>query len=138
MSNDLFEVEEAAEFASKCSGQVLVLGLGLGMIVRMLLARPEVDQIHVIESEREVIELVGPSVQDDRVKLYNANAYDGDAPEHLFGDRKFDAVWMDVWDNAESSTYMLRRFANKIWGDRSDLVGIWAYDRSEDNYNAQN
>ena len=137
MNNEPFEVEEAAEFAAKCSGHVLVLGLGIGMIVRMLKSLPQVDQIYVIESEREVLDLIGPSVCSDRVKLYHANAYDNDAPKNLFGDRKFDAIWMDIWDNAEAETYTLRLLANGIWSDRADLVGIWALMRSEANYHAQ-
>ena len=50
------EVEAYREIASQASGEVLVVGYGLGIVQRVLCSNPEVNSVLTIEKIPEVIE----------------------------------------------------------------------------------
>jgi hypothetical protein len=50
-------------------GHVLCAGLGLGLIVHALHARPEVTKITVVEQERSVIDLVVPWLPQEKLEI---------------------------------------------------------------------
>jgi spermidine synthase len=90
-------------FILQARGQVLVTGLGLGCVVRGLLANPAVDQVTVIENSPDVLRLVGPYMPAKRLEIIQA-----DALEWTLGcTRHFDCAWHDVWTdrNAASRTW---------------------------------
>lgn len=66
LDGDEITVDEPAhwwamlEHARHFRGQVLVAGLGLGLIVHALAANPPVRKITVVERDRDVIEAVWP------------------------------------------------------------------------------
>lgn len=57
------------ERASSLSGHVLCAGLGLGLIVHALHRNDSVSKITVVEKERDVIDLVGPLLPQDKLTL---------------------------------------------------------------------
>lgn len=59
-----------ASFAERARGDVLVAGLGLGIVLHQLSANPAVERITVVEHERDVLDLVSPRLpRDSRIKL---------------------------------------------------------------------
>lgn len=61
-------------FAKQSRGQVLVAGLGLGLVVHCLVKNPEVKNIAVIEREPDVINLIKPLLPDDpRINIIEAD-----------------------------------------------------------------
>lgn len=75
-------------------GRVLISGLGLGCVVRGLLAKPEVDHVDVIEIDQRIIDVVGLEfAMNPRVTIHHGDAL---AIEWQTGTR-WDAAWHDIW-----------------------------------------
>ena len=97
MCNFPDEIADALEFVEIAHGRVVVLGLGLGMIVRMLLRNPDVERIDVVEISPEIIEMVAPSIEGERVRVHRMDALDARSPEQLLLDARADYVWSDIF-----------------------------------------
>jgi len=70
MTDDWTYTESLASFAERAKGQVLVAGLGLGIVVHQLVKNPEVTEIKVIELNPNVIRLVRPLLpKDNRIQI---------------------------------------------------------------------
>lgn len=96
MSNTPDEISDFMQFVWIAKGCILINGLGLGVLLKALLNKPEVTEITVIEKSEDVIKLVAPTyLTDSRVIIINADAFEYKPPK----DKKYDAVWHDIWDN---------------------------------------
>lgn len=77
-------------------GDVLVTGLGLGMVVVALLQNPEVRTITVIERSKDVIDLVEPTLRarhgSDRLRIVCADAFTWKPGKN----DSWDCAWHDV------------------------------------------
>ena len=75
-------------------GHVLKTGLGLGCVVRGLLAKPDVDHVTCIEIDADVLAMVAPEFQgNSRVTLIHADALTWEPPADL----RLDYAWHDIW-----------------------------------------
>lgn len=93
------------EFVRRARGNVLVAGLGLGMILHPLLEDEEVTSVTVIEKYADVIALVSPTVTHPKVTILNADIYEWKPAKGT----KFDTVYFDIW--SEQSTDTLKDMA---------------------------
>ena len=102
MSNTQMETRTALGFVRAAKGRVLVTGLGLGMIVDALLAKPEVTGITVLERSPEVITLVGPLYGDEpRVRIVLADAFEWTPP----AGETWDWAWHDIWPTIDPENF---------------------------------
>lgn len=129
MSDTPMETRTQDRFIAAARGRVLVGGLGLGVVLRPLLAKPEVTAVIVVEINPDVIKIVGPKFADPRLVIMQGDVKD-DGPIDVFAERghTFDTIWLDVWpdinlDNEPEMkrlTAMWRRvLAPKGW------IGCW-------------
>ena len=87
----------------RARGRVLVTGLGLGCVVRGLLANGAVEHIDVIEIDQRVIEAVGAEFRSTpRVSLIHA-----DARTWPIGGRRWDWAWHDLWTSEDEGHLQL-------------------------------
>ncbi len=98
-------------------------GLGLGCVVRGLFAKPEVEQIDVVEIDDGILRVIGPEFdKDPRVNLHH-----GDALE-IELDGRFDFAWHDLWSEddglAKMHVALFKRFAKRCGPQRA-----WAFPR---------
>jgi len=86
-------------------GDVLLGGLGLGLILPPLILAPEVTSITILEKSPEVLSLVGPSYQlgstywantPDAYRLHKLRFVEADVFKWT-PDQKFHIVWLDIW-----------------------------------------
>lgn len=77
----------------KARGCVLIAGLGLGMLPRALLEKPEVSRVTVIEKDADVIGLVHPHLPRRRLRVVHADAFEWLPRER----ERFDTIWLDIW-----------------------------------------
>lgn len=102
-------------------GRVLIMGLGLGMVVKQALALPQVDHVDVVEIDPAVIELVGPSYAGDRCTIHQADAYTIQWPKGT----RWSVMWADIWvDMSEDNLEGMARLA-RSYGRRADWKGYW-------------
>lgn len=111
-------------------GRVLVTGLGLGCVVRGLLASPAVAQVEVVEIDSNVIELVWPEFEaEPRVALRQGDALSLDWPS----DHTWDYAWHDIWaDPDDETTADLDRLHQALllrYRDRCPRQGAWQLPR---------
>ena len=106
-------------------GRVLVSGLGLGCVVRGLLAKPLVEHVDVVEIDREIIRVVGQEfVADPRVAIHHANALKVTFPRGT----KWDFAWHDIStpDHDEGLQLLHGRLLVKF-RHRVKYQGAWAF-----------
>ena len=95
MSDTPDEMRDHYEIVRQASGHVLINGLGIGMVLRAVLKKPEVKRVTVVEKSADVIALVGPSYASERVEIVHADAFDYQPPKGV----RYGAVWHDIWDD---------------------------------------
>lgn len=107
------------------TGRVLITGLGLGCVVRGLLANPHVEHVDVVEIDRDIIAMVGPEfMAQDRVRLHHADALRWKLPRK----RYWDAGWHDLHDD---NGHLQVLHAKLLWRYRNACVaqGAWGFPR---------
>lgn len=97
MEDTPHELKTHLGFVMKAYGKVLIGGLGLGCIIRGLLANPKVEHITCVENSKDVLKLVAPHMPCDRLTIIEAEALSW--AEH--NTQKFDCGWYDLWTNEE-------------------------------------
>jgi len=123
MSNTPMEIMTNRQAYRDAHGSVLINGLGLGMLLEGLLAKPTVTAVRVIEVDADVIALTGPHfAADPRVTIIHADA---DTYTPAKGER-FDYVWHDIWDTiSEANLAHMTRLARR-YGQRTTCQGFWS------------
>lgn len=108
-------------------GHVLVSGLGLGCVVRGLLAKPEVERVTVVEIDQKIIDVFWPEFRaEPRAMVLHGDALTYEWPPGM----KFDFAWHDVWTEDESPPLQLLH--SQLIARYRDMVprqGAWAFPR---------
>jgi len=118
MSDTRMEKVTNYEFLSAASGDVLIAGLGIGMVLRPLLQDPKVTSITVVEKYQDVIDLV--KVDSPKLNIICADIFDWKPAKGT----KYHTIYFDIWpdiclDNLEEMVTLHRRFA------RCKVSGGW-------------
>lgn len=122
MSDTVYELQLHREFIWEAKGEVLINGLGLGVVLQAVLEKPQVKHVTVIELSKEVISLVGGTFAiDPRVTIIWADALTWKAPKGV----RYDAVWSDIWDNICADNVDDMAKLNRKYGRRSSWKGCW-------------
>jgi hypothetical protein len=124
MSNTPAEIRDHNYFIYKATGSVLINGLGLGVVLKAILAKPEVTSVTVIEKEEDVIKLVAPYYTDPRVTIIHADAYEWKPAKGI----KYDYVWHDVWDNICTDNLEGMGKLHRKYGRRTAWQDSWSRD----------
>ena len=123
MSNTPMEIDTNRDILREARGQVLINGLGLGMVLTFILAKPEVEHVTVVEKNADVIALVGPTFANERLTIVHADAFEYQPKKGV----RFAAVWHDIWnfvcsDNLAEMAKLKRKYAR-----RADWQGCWSH-----------
>lgn len=122
MSNTPDEIRDFMPFVWRAKGSVLINGLGLGCVVKVLLDKPEITKITVIEKSRDVINLILPHFNDDRLKVIHADAFEYVPPKG----EKFTAVWHDIWDYICADNLKEMSTLHRKYGRKAEWQDSWA------------
>ena len=85
MSDTPNEIRDHFSIIENARDHVLLNGLGIGMVLQAIIEKPEVTQVTVIESSKEVITLVGSFYQEkygDKLTIIHADAFDWKPPKN--------------------------------------------------------
>lgn len=128
MSDTDFELRTNRAIIRQATGDVLINGLGIGMVLRHILAKPGVRSVIVVEISADVIALVGPTfASDPRVTIVQADALEYAPP----AGKRFNAVWHDIWDYVCSDNLPEMHRLHRKYGRRSDWQWSWCRERCE-------
>jgi len=103
-------------------GRVLIMGMGIGMLVKYALSLPNVEHVDVVEIDPDVVHLVGPSYEGERCTVHLADAYEIRWPVGT----RWDVVWHDVWQNISGDNVPEMAKLKRSYGRRTDWQGCWA------------
>lgn len=122
-------------YAAYARGDVLIGGLGLGMIALAVARKPGVASLTVVESNPDVIALVGPSIRSRAPKGVRLTIEEGDVftwspPTVNKRYRRYDAIWLDIWpdvcgDDLAEHRRLRRRY--RRWLRKDGRIGSWRY-----------
>lgn len=98
MSDARMEQLTNAEFVERAHGDVLVAGLGLGMVLFPVLVKPAVQSVTVIERNADVIALVEPAVRHPKLTVIHGDIFQW-APEG----KVFQTIYFDIWPTRGAS-----------------------------------
>jgi spermidine synthase len=94
MSDTLMERRTNARLVHFASGRVLLFGLGLGLVLRPLLLKRDVESVRVVELEQDVIDLVGSHYWHRKLQIVQGDAFTyKPAPGETFN-----TIYFDIWE----------------------------------------
>lgn len=129
MSNTPAEILDHKEFIRRARGRVLVNGLGLGVALKAILEKSDVEHVTIVEASEDVISLVGAAFsQDSRVEIVHADAFDYQPPKGL----RYNVVWHDIWDDITADNLDGMKKLHRKYGKRCDWQGSWCRDLCEE------
>lgn len=123
MSDTTMERRTNHAFVCHAHGRVLVAGLGIGLILEAVLAKPEVETVTVIEKYQDVVYLVAPHYLDryaDKLTVITADIFDWrPMPKCMTYSVIYFDIWPDICEDALVDMARLHRAFGRYL-DRSD------------------
>lgn len=102
MSDTSMEKRTNIEFVRNAYGDVLIGGLGLGMIVLAIQDKPDVNNITIIEKSEEVISLITQQVNfNEKVNIIRDDVFTWKPGKG----RRFDCIYMDIFPYINEDVY---------------------------------
>jgi len=102
MSDTWMEQYTNHEIIEKANGNVLIAGLGIGLIILPIQAKECVKSIVIIEKYQEIIDLVLPHLPlNNKVKVICADIDTYEPKNNI----KFDTIYFDIWNNITADNY---------------------------------
>ena len=137
MSNTDMEKRTNSSFVINAHGNVLVGGLGIGLILLAIQDKEEVKQITVVEKNKEVIELVGSQLPlNPKVHIVHDDVFEY---KPLF---KYNTICMDIWNYINSDVYQremkplisrYRRYLVPKSEDENRYIDCWCKYQAKNN-----
>lgn len=126
MSNTPDEMADHLPFVSAAKGDVLINGLGLGVVIEMIMqTKPDlIRSMTVIEIDKDVIDLVGSHYLKKYpvINIIHDDAMTWKSPVGI----KYDAVWHDIWDDVTSDNLPAMKTLARRYGRKAAWQGSWA------------
>ena len=91
----------------QAAGNVLIAGLGIGMLLTLLPSKPSVTRITVLEKSKTLIDLVGPYYDNPMIDIVHADVFEWETTE------KFDTIYFDIWSDISSDNYEATKALHK-------------------------
>jgi hypothetical protein len=122
MSNTPDEIRDFRLFIGRATGNVLINGLGLGVVLKAVVDKPDVKHVTVIEISQDVINLIANSFSTNpKVEIICADALEYKPPKGTY----YDAVWNDIWDDICTDNLKTMGTLHRKYGRRSNWIGSW-------------
>jgi hypothetical protein len=119
-------------FIDVAKGDVIIFGLGIGMIIVPLLESDEIKSILIVEKDAELIKDILPIIKkrDARGIL---KVVEGDAFNYheTLKEEKFDTIYFDIWQNVDNTAYNEMMFLHKSYHrflkSDSSFIDSWLF-----------
>lgn len=127
MEDGPLELSRHLPILMRARGRVLVTGLGLGCVLRGLLAIFNVTSIDVVEVDEHILLTIGPEFLDNpRVHLHRGDALS----IHWDAGTRWDYAWHDIWSpNGGADLQFMHVQLLARYRDRCGPQGAWQLPR---------
>lgn len=128
MSDTWLERWTNREAVTKANGHVLIAGLGIGLIIVPICAKPEVQSVTVIENTPEVVHLVSPHIAHPKLSVIQDDIFTWQPAQ------QYDTIYFDIWatisaDNYPETVLLHRRYSKLLNHQNSAAwMGSWLRD----------
>lgn len=125
MSDTPTEIFTNVEFVSHAHGDILIAGLGLGIMLKMLQELPRVKSVTVVEKETEIIQLVEDQLNlPENFKIVEEDIF------HYTPDKKYDVIYFDIWSDISGDAlseveFLEKRFKEFLTPGEKSWCGSW-------------
>lgn len=115
MSPAVSELESMRDGIEKGHGRCLTMGLGIGLLPYLWLAKDEVERVTIVEFNQDVIDLFETHIRPQfptgkDLEIIHGNAIDYYNEEFL---SQFDYVYVDFWESSEDGLEAYTRLMEK-------------------------
>ena len=119
MQDTTREYREHKRFLEEACGNVIVAGLGLGLVNQSLMDNPNVTSVTIVEKYQEVIDLVwNYCPKNDKIRLIHADIYEWKP------DCMFDIGWFDSWCG-ENTHEEYQKKMNQLYSSHVYDIRFW-------------
>lgn len=126
MSDTWMEWKTNFDFLNQARGDVLVAGLGIGMVLLSIQDKTNVTSVTVVEKSKDIIDMVASQLPlNSKVKIVHSDIFDFVSKE------TYDTIYFDIWNDISSDNAgdMLR--LHKLWKlslNEHGWMNSWRYD----------
>jgi len=127
MSDTPDKIRDHLRAIRRATGDCLVNGLGLGVVVQAMLRREVVTTVTVVEKCQEVHDMVGGYYHGRfgrRLVLIHDDAFTWQPPRGF----RYHVVWHDIWDNMCLDNLAEMTRLHRRYGRRCEWQGAWGRD----------
>lgn len=107
MSDTPMERNTNRDFVKKANGDVLIFGLGLGLVILPLLEATDVRSVTVVELHQDLIDVVEPILKkhdkDSKLKVIQGDCFE--YHKSIPKDKKWDCIYGDIWISISADNY---------------------------------
>ena len=121
MSDTPAEQRDHYEAVRRATGSCLLNGLGIGMVLKNILLKDDVTDVTVVEISQDLIDMVSPHYNDQRVTFICSDAFDYKPPKG----KRYHMVWHDIWDYICADNLSEMTKLHRKYGSRADWQGSW-------------
>lgn len=121
MSDTNMEISTNRLFAENAKGDVLVFGLGLGVLFD-LVDWNKINLMNIVELNQEVIDLIEPYLNNSKISIIKGDALSYETTA------KYDTVYFDIWPNVCLDNWeemVILKEKGKEWLKEDGWVGCW-------------
>ena len=127
MSDTKFEYYTNRNFLRNAHGDVMIAGLGIGLVIKNLMTKilnGTITSITIYEKYRDVIDLVWPTVKSWVPEDFNFRCIEADILEYIPADgEKYDTIYFDIWPSICSDNHDDMVLLHKRWARRKNKGG---------------
>lgn len=140
MSDTDYELWTMRDAVRAARGDVLIGGLGLGLVALAILRKPEVHSVTVVEKNADVVALVEDPLRRQLTVTQSAGflVWTADVrtwEPKVFNVHRFDYAYLDIWPNVCVDDYAdhvaLRRRVRR-WMKKGGKVDSWQFEHLQD------
>ena len=133
MTNNEFEMITNQKFIDNAKGDVIIFGLGIGLIIYPLLQDDNIKSITIVEVDKDLIDETFPILlkadTKSKLKVVNSDAF------QYQDDKKYDTIYFDIWAIINEQAFSeMKVLSNKFSSNLNQDGWIESWCSEEENY----
>lgn len=141
MSNTPMEKRTSWDFVTTAEGDVLICGLGIGLVILPLLESEKVKSITVVEKYQDVIDCVLPQIKSydkqNKLKVICEDCFEYNTKE------RFDTIFIDIWASINRDVYeeemkpLKNKYKKFLRAERRKMANVFVWAEYNARYEKQ-